>query len=122
MTMLSGYCWEDGRLCYKPEALKAFGLLKVEEEDDTTSIALRKLHWFKVPTEELVVIGSVADQRVQPGRERSCSGVVSFFDRSLGGGGLLEGRDGLRFIRVKITNSTSPSLQNLDAAELEPRN
>ncbi|EGZ09787.1 hypothetical protein PHYSODRAFT_338520 [Phytophthora sojae] len=35
MTMLGGYRWENGTLFYKVEALKAFGLLKVEEEDGT---------------------------------------------------------------------------------------
>ncbi|KAF1776711.1 hypothetical protein GQ600_16398 [Phytophthora cactorum] len=47
MTTLTGYCWVDGNLCYKPEALKAFGMLKVEEEDGAEFMALRKLHWFK---------------------------------------------------------------------------
>ncbi|EGZ09797.1 hypothetical protein PHYSODRAFT_522408 [Phytophthora sojae] len=85
MMMLNGYCWDSGKLCYKPEALKAFGLLKMEEEDGSECIVLRKLNWFKVPAVDLVVIGSVSGQRVEPCEERPCTGVVSFFDRSLGG-------------------------------------
>ncbi|KAG6973107.1 hypothetical protein JG687_00001120 [Phytophthora cactorum] len=112
MTTLTGYCWVDGNLCYKPEALKAFGMLKVEEEDGAEFMALRKLHWFKVPTEDLVVIGSVTQHCVQPCSERLCTGVVSFFDRSLGGP-LEGGRHRVRSICVKNQILASPSSQNI---------
>ncbi|ETK80814.1 hypothetical protein L915_13596 [Phytophthora nicotianae] len=58
MTMLGGYRWHDGKLYYKPDALRSFGLLKMEEEDGTECLALRKLHWFTVPRNDLVVIDS----------------------------------------------------------------
>ncbi|GMF33930.1 unnamed protein product [Phytophthora fragariaefolia] len=99
--MLTGYCWDNGKLCYKPRALKAFGLLKMEEEDGTEFLVLRKLHWFNVPTVDLVVIGSVSEQCVDPCPERPCTGVVSFFDRSLGGPVEHTGGTIVRSIRVR---------------------
>ncbi|EEY69949.1 uncharacterized protein PITG_06490 [Phytophthora infestans T30-4] len=113
MTMLAGYCWVDGGLCYKPEALKAFGMLKLEEEDGAEFMLLRKLHWFKVSTEDLVMIGSVTAQCVQPCTERPCTGVVSFFDRSLGGS-LEGGRHRVRSICVKNKIRPSPSSHTVD--------
>ncbi|GMF47382.1 unnamed protein product [Phytophthora fragariaefolia] len=101
MIMLTGYCWDNGKLCYKPRALKAFGLLKMEEEDGTEFLVLRKLHWFNVPTVDLVVIGSVSEQCVDPCPERPCTGVVSFFDRSLGGPVEHTGGTIVRSIRVR---------------------
>ncbi|ETN05424.1 hypothetical protein PPTG_14164 [Phytophthora nicotianae INRA-310] len=108
MTMLTGYCWIEGSLCYKPDALKAFGLLKVEEDDGAEFMALRKLHWFKVPTDDLVVIGSVTKQYVQTCSERPCTGVVSFFDRSLGGP-LEGGSRRVRSVRAKNKILVFPS-------------
>ncbi|KAF1776726.1 hypothetical protein GQ600_16416 [Phytophthora cactorum] len=32
MMMLRGYEWREGKLCYKRDALKAFGILKMEED------------------------------------------------------------------------------------------
>ncbi|KAG6958208.1 hypothetical protein JG687_00009537 [Phytophthora cactorum] len=85
MPKLSGYHWEGGKLFYRADALKSFGLLKMEEQNGAEFLVLRKLHWFKVYQDDLFVIGSVTEQRVQPCSERICSGVVSFFDRNLGG-------------------------------------
>ncbi|KAG6615057.1 Transient receptor potential Ca2 channel (TRP-CC) family protein [Phytophthora cinnamomi] len=55
---------------WQPEALKAFGLLKMEEEDGAMFVVLRKLHWFTVPAVDLVVIGSVSGHHVEPCAER----------------------------------------------------
>ncbi|ETM40737.1 hypothetical protein L914_13394 [Phytophthora nicotianae] len=85
MTMLGGYRWHDGKLYYKPDALRSFGLLKMEEEDGTECLALRKLHWFTVPRNDLVVIGTVSDDRVKPCNEHLGTGIVSFWGQSLGG-------------------------------------
>ncbi|KAE9029464.1 hypothetical protein PF005_g2290 [Phytophthora fragariae] len=119
MMMVTGYCWVDGKLCYKPEALKAFGLLKMEEEDGSEFLVLRKLHWFKVPTVDLVVIGIVSYQCVEPCDERPCTGVVSFFDRSLGG---QTGSNIVQSFRVRNKVSTSPSLKSLQAVKFQDMN
>ncbi|KAK1939890.1 hypothetical protein P3T76_008213 [Phytophthora citrophthora] len=84
MTKLAGYQWESGELFYRGDAMKSFGLLKMDE-DGAEFLVLRKLHWFKVRQDDLVVIGSVVNQRVTPCTERPCSGITSFFDRDLGG-------------------------------------
>jgi hypothetical protein len=84
IMLLGGYGLEDGRLYYKPAALKAFGLLKMEEEGKEY-LALHKLHWFTVPAENLIVIGAINGARVEPCPERPCAGIVSFLDRRLGG-------------------------------------
>lgn len=108
MTMLGGYRWENGTLFYKVEALKAFGLLKVEEEDGTELLVLRKLYWITVPTIDMIAIGIVSGQSVQPCSERFCTtGIVSFFDRNLGGDDSEAGRP-TRFVRVR--SKVSPSL------------
>ncbi|KAE9049929.1 hypothetical protein PR001_g2872 [Phytophthora rubi] len=67
MTMLGGYRWIDDKLYYKPEALKSFGLVKVEKEDGVELMALRKLHWFSVPKNDFVVIGEVTKLRASVG-------------------------------------------------------
>ncbi|OWZ03347.1 hypothetical protein PHMEG_00024939 [Phytophthora megakarya] len=85
MTMLGGYRWSNGKLYYKPDALKSFGLVKMEDEDNTEYIALRKLYWFAVPRNDLFVIGMLAEDEVKPCSERPCTGLISFFDRMLGG-------------------------------------
>lgn len=110
MMLLSGYCWDGGRLYYKPEALKAFGLLRMEEEDGSEFIVLRKLHWFQVPTVDLIVIGSVSDEHVEPCAERPCTGVVSLFGRSLGGP--LD-RSKVWSLRGRNKVSSSPSLRSI---------
>ncbi|KAG7384384.1 hypothetical protein PHYPSEUDO_002645 [Phytophthora pseudosyringae] len=107
MMMLDGYVWEDSMLLYKREALKAFGLLKMEEQDGAEFLLLRKLNWFTVPTEDLCVIGTVSGQCVEPCAERLCTpGLVSFFDRNLGGS-VGPGSPPPRFIRVKSKTAQS---------------
>ncbi|KAG2829825.1 hypothetical protein PC112_g7936 [Phytophthora cactorum] len=46
MTLLGGYHWYDGKLYYKPDALRSFGLLKMEGEDGSECLVLRKLHCY----------------------------------------------------------------------------
>ncbi|KAE9043507.1 hypothetical protein PR001_g3309 [Phytophthora rubi] len=84
IMLLGGYHWEDNKLYYKPEALKAFGMLRIEE-DGVEYLVLNKLYWFTAPRDNLIGIGVLADQRVEPCNERPCSGVISFLDRMLGG-------------------------------------
>lgn len=66
--------WE---LYYTPTALKAFGILEMVEEDGTEFLVLRKLHWLTIPANDLVVIGVVTGQLVEPCIERPCLGVVT---------------------------------------------
>ncbi|ETL87536.1 hypothetical protein L917_13297 [Phytophthora nicotianae] len=119
MMMLGGYCWEDGMLLYKREALKAFGLLTLNEDDGGEFLVLRKLNWCTVPSEDLCVIGIVSGQFVEPCNERLCtSGLVSFVDRSLGGS-CGQGNRSPRFIRVKSKIQTSTqSLSVLHTTEI----
>ncbi|OWZ07525.1 hypothetical protein PHMEG_00020073 [Phytophthora megakarya] len=84
IMLLGGYRFEDGKMYYKPSALKAFGMLKMEE-DGTEYLVMHKLYWFSVPRENLIGIGVITGSRVEPCSERSCSGIVSFCDRRLGG-------------------------------------
>jgi hypothetical protein len=102
MTMLGGYEWEDGTLRYRPAALKSFGMLRVDEEDGATFLALRKLHWFAVPRNDLVTIGLVSEDHVQPCSERPSTGVISFFGRSLGGCVNEGGRPRRRSVKSKV--------------------
>ncbi|EGZ09798.1 hypothetical protein PHYSODRAFT_523206 [Phytophthora sojae] len=105
---LAGYHWRNGKLYYKPDALKSFGLLRMEEEDGKESLVLNKHHWFEVRTDDLVVIGSVAEERVEPCSERPCTGVISFFDRNLGGPlGNYEGSRSITCVRSKVLPSPS---------------
>ncbi|OWZ07524.1 hypothetical protein PHMEG_00020072 [Phytophthora megakarya] len=83
IMMLGGYEWEGGKLYYKPSALKALGLLKMDEEG-VEYLILHKLYWFTVPQDNLIVIGIISGHRVEPCRERPCTGIVSFLDRRLG--------------------------------------
>ncbi|RLN90574.1 hypothetical protein BBJ28_00025801 [Nothophytophthora sp. Chile5] len=85
MVMLGGYAWEDGMLCYQVDALASFGIFKMEEEDGAEFLVFRKLHWFKAPRNDLFVLGVVSGRRVECCSERSCTGIVSLFDRQLGG-------------------------------------
>lgn len=82
--MLGGYCWHDGKLYYKISALKAFGMLKMEE-DGAEYLVLHKLYWFTVPKDSFIVIGAISGERVEPSNERPCRGIISFLDRKLGG-------------------------------------
>ncbi|GMF13409.1 unnamed protein product [Phytophthora lilii] len=65
MTMLGSYMLEGGQLYYNVDALKAFGMLKMEEKGGSELIVLNNLQWFKVPTNNLVVVGSVSGHRVE---------------------------------------------------------
>ncbi|ETN05425.1 hypothetical protein PPTG_14165 [Phytophthora nicotianae INRA-310] len=108
MMMLRGYEWMEGELCYKRDALKAFGILRMEE-DGAEFLALRKLCWFHVPRHELAVIGAVSGQRVEPCTERPCLGVVGFFDRSLGGSIAETGRQRLAMIHGRSRSILRPA-------------
>lgn len=55
MTLLGGYRWDGGELYYTTEALKAFGLLKMTEDDGSESVVLRKLHLFEILTDNLFI-------------------------------------------------------------------
>jgi len=85
MTMLSSYLLEGERLFYTANALKAFGMLKVEDDTGAEFLVVEKLRWVSVPENGLTVIGSVCGRLVQPCDESPCAGLVSFFSRSLGG-------------------------------------
>eukprot|EP00644_Phytophthora_capsici_P014607 jgi/Phyca11/124567/e_gw1.54.96.1 len=84
IVLLGGYLWEGNDLYYTPGALKAFGVLKMEE-NRVEYLAMHKLNWFSVPINNLIGVGIISGQRVEPCQERLCAGIVSFFDRSLGG-------------------------------------
>ncbi|EGZ09336.1 hypothetical protein PHYSODRAFT_524550, partial [Phytophthora sojae] len=84
IMLLGGYQWVDNKLYYSPGALKAFGMLKMEE-DGVEYLILHKLHWFTVPQGNLIGIGVISGERVEPCNERPCTGVISFLDRKLGG-------------------------------------
>ncbi|KAE9108046.1 hypothetical protein PF010_g12052 [Phytophthora fragariae] len=83
-TLLSGYRFENGKLFYTAAALKAFGVFNMEE-DGAEYLVMHKLHWFTVPRDNLIGIGVITGQRVEPCNERPCSGIGSFLDKSLGG-------------------------------------
>jgi hypothetical protein len=85
MVLLGGYDWEDGKLHYKVETLKAFGILKMEGESGLDFIVVNKLYWLSIPRQDLVIIGKVHGQRAHPCSERRCTGVIGMFGESLGG-------------------------------------
>jgi hypothetical protein len=85
MILLSGYVWEDGRLCCKADTLKAFGIMKMTEEDGAHFLVLHKLHWVAIPRRDLIVVGEVNGHVVTPCSERPCTGIVSMFGKTLGG-------------------------------------
>ncbi|KAG7388692.1 hypothetical protein PHYPSEUDO_011885 [Phytophthora pseudosyringae] len=85
MILLGGYAWEDDKLRYNIETLKAFGVLSMQEEDGAHFLALSKLHWVSIPREDMVVIGEVHGETVTPCTERPCTGIVSVVGISLGG-------------------------------------
>lgn len=110
MTMLDGYLWENGKLNYRADGLKAFGLLKTEEENGDEFLVLRKLHWFKIPDHDWIIIGTILRQCTVLCDERSCTGVVSFFDRGLGGCHVeMERRRSSLLLVRSISFSVSPS-------------
>ncbi|ETK74636.1 hypothetical protein L915_18609 [Phytophthora nicotianae] len=85
LILLSGYIWENEELYYKPSVLKALGVLKAVDPDGYECFVHTQLHWIAIPQDNLVVLGTVANKRVEPCPERLCSGVVSLFDHTLGG-------------------------------------
>ncbi|GMF13899.1 unnamed protein product [Phytophthora lilii] len=72
IMLLGGYRWEDGKLFYKTAALKAFGLLKMEE-DGAEYLVLHKLYWLTVPRDNLIGVGIITGHRVEPCNERPCT-------------------------------------------------
>ncbi|KAG1708211.1 hypothetical protein DVH05_024894 [Phytophthora capsici] len=84
MIMLSGYVWEDGKLFYKAETLKAFGVLKIVEEDGASFIAIHRLHWVAIPF-DLMVFGELHGHNVTQCGGRPCHGTVTMVGRTLGG-------------------------------------
>ncbi|KAG7384382.1 hypothetical protein PHYPSEUDO_002643 [Phytophthora pseudosyringae] len=109
MTLLGGYHWQDDRLHYTADTLKSFGLLKMEEEDGTQFVVLRKLHWVEVPTDSLFVIGTlVGEDMMEPCAERACTGVVSFFEQPMGGGFTPVGVRRSLFTRARSKVSDDP--------------
>ncbi|KAG7384378.1 hypothetical protein PHYPSEUDO_002639 [Phytophthora pseudosyringae] len=109
MTMLGSYCVEGEQLFYNFEALKAFGMLKMEEENGAEFLVVDKLHWIAVPNDNLVVIGSVSGNLAQPCRERPCTGVVSFVGRSLGGAPGQTGSNPVLFVRRNTQIAVGPA-------------
>ncbi|KAL3672763.1 hypothetical protein V7S43_002055 [Phytophthora oleae] len=111
MTMLGGYRWHEDDLYYKPSALKAFGLLKTEE-NGTEYLVLRKLHWLTVPRSDLFIIGTIARESVRPCSERPCMGLASFWDRRLGGHrDAGDGHGALFHARIKV--APGPEVMNV---------
>ncbi|EGZ09795.1 hypothetical protein PHYSODRAFT_523171 [Phytophthora sojae] len=101
MFSLGGYRLENGRLYYTTSALKAFGLLKMTEEDGAEFLVLRKIHWLKVCRDDLIVVGMISSHRVEPCAERPSAGVVGFCDRKLGGVGENSGNRQASYIQVR---------------------
>eukprot|EP00644_Phytophthora_capsici_P014621 jgi/Phyca11/124486/e_gw1.54.93.1 len=84
LILLGGYILQDGKLFYKKSTLKAFGLMKVEEQD-MSYLVLPKVHWISTPRDNLVAIGVISGHRVQPLDEQPCSGIATLIDHKLGG-------------------------------------
>jgi uncharacterized membrane protein YciS (DUF1049 family) len=85
MTSLGGYRWDNGKLFYRADALKSFGLLSAEDKTGTEYLVLQKQYWLGTMHNNLFIIGIISGQRVEPCEERPCAGEVTFFDRRLGG-------------------------------------
>lgn len=85
MTSLGGYRFDNAKLFYRADALKAFGLLKFEEKDGTEYLVLQKQYWLGTTKNNLFVIGIISGQSVESCDEHPCTGNVTFFDRRLGG-------------------------------------
>lgn len=113
MTMLGGYLYEDEKLYYTTEALKAFGLLKMKEGDGAEFVVLRKIHWLEVPTDNLFVIGFVAGETMGVCAERPCTGIVSFFDQVIGGDSAQTENHRSLFIRVRNKVAADPKSLNV---------
>ncbi|KAL3672761.1 hypothetical protein V7S43_002053 [Phytophthora oleae] len=111
MTMLDSYCLLQGQLYYKVHSLLAFGILQTKEAGGAEFLAVNKLHWYEVPTDNLVVIGSVTGSLTQSCTERTCTNATSFFDQNLGGTSTQSHRTLL--IRRDNQISTGPSSLNV---------
>ncbi|OWZ24779.1 hypothetical protein PHMEG_000139 [Phytophthora megakarya] len=85
LMVLGGYYYDNRRLYYKLATLKAFGMMKMVEDDGQEFLVLHKLYWIVIPRRDLFVIGSVQGKRVRPCPERLCTGMVSSFTQILGG-------------------------------------
>ncbi|GMF49260.1 unnamed protein product [Phytophthora fragariaefolia] len=85
LVLLSGYVWEDGELRYSVDTLKCFGIMSMEDDDGRQLLVLHKLRWLSIPRQDMIVIGEVHGNRVEPCPERPCTGVVSMFGKTLGG-------------------------------------
>ncbi|GMF59407.1 unnamed protein product [Phytophthora fragariaefolia] len=85
MVLLGGYVCKDGELHYNVGTLKSFGMLSMEKEDNAIFLVIHKLRWVEVPRQDMIVIGEVHGNRVQPSIERPCTGIVSAFEQTLGG-------------------------------------
>ncbi|KAG2945537.1 hypothetical protein PC117_g8358 [Phytophthora cactorum] len=85
MTLLGGYHWHNNKLSYTADTLKSFGLLKMEKDDGTEFVVLRKIHWVEVPTDSLYVIGTLVGEGMEPCAEKLCTGRISFFGYEVGG-------------------------------------
>ncbi|GMF27761.1 unnamed protein product [Phytophthora lilii] len=85
LVVLGGYSFDNQKLYYKLATLKAFGMMKMVEEDGHEFLVLHKLYWIAIPRRDLFIIESVQGKRVQPCPERLCTGVVSSFTQVLGG-------------------------------------
>ncbi|KAG7390106.1 hypothetical protein PHYPSEUDO_008809 [Phytophthora pseudosyringae] len=85
MVMLGGYAWQNHQLFYRTETLKAFGVMKLIEEDGAEYFAFRRIRLINVRRDDLLVIGRVVGNAVEPCVERQCMNPVTLFDRRLGG-------------------------------------
>ncbi|KAE9270841.1 hypothetical protein PF001_g28634 [Phytophthora fragariae] len=80
-TLLGGYHFGDGELYYTVTALKAFGMLKMEE-GGVEYLVLQRLHWVIAPEDSLVIIGIISGDRVEPCNERRCTALSVFLTGS----------------------------------------
>ncbi|KAK1934224.1 hypothetical protein P3T76_011427 [Phytophthora citrophthora] len=110
MTMLGGYAWQNHQLFYNCEALKAFGIMKLVEEDGAEYFVVHRIASILVRREEFVVIGSVRGSYVEPCEERQCHGRLSLFNRRLGG---FVSTSQLAFASNKVVPWNSPSSSRL---------
>eukprot|EP00644_Phytophthora_capsici_P004319 jgi/Phyca11/109695/e_gw1.17.216.1 len=85
LVVLGGYTYENGKLYYKVDTLKAFGMMRMVDDTGKEYLVLHKLYWVVIPRRDLFVIGAVSGRKVEPCSERLCSGVVSSFTQVLGG-------------------------------------
>ncbi|EEY69257.1 uncharacterized protein PITG_05470 [Phytophthora infestans T30-4] len=66
LVLLNGYAWQNGELFYKVSSLKAFGLLKMVEEDGSEFLVYTILRWRAIPRHDFYVCGSVSRTYVCP--------------------------------------------------------